>query len=460
MNNTDTVFSPERRSTTFGILLGMSLVAFESLSVATIAPTFAEALGGMELYGWVFSSFLLMSLLGVILAGQHIDRRGPWPALAAGLIVFGAGLTLSGLAPSMLVLLAGRALQGLGGGAINTALYAAVDLAYPDALRPRMMALLSTAWILPTLLGPALAGVIADALNWRVIFLGLIPFLVVLAFLIASTFRGLRSETHVNEETIDKEKSNYSSFLALQATVGAGLFLVGLSLSSPLIILATVSVGTFLAVPALRRLLPPQTLTAGPGLAAVLAARALFSAAFAGVQIFLAVLVTAVQGYSASVAGLVIALGSIFWTLGTWLQARQDKLQGGTDRAGRVFIGTLGLSLGIGLQLVALAFPQVSLFITILGWSLAGLGIGFAHATASVLAFAYADTGQSGKVSSALQLADQFTPALSTGIAGVLFTVISKRSWGEIGGVGLAIAFSLVLALFSTLAARRIGDVK
>jgi MFS family permease len=452
MSNTDTVFNAKRRSTTLGILLGMSLVAFESLSVATIAPKFTEALGGMELYGWVFSSFLLMSLLGVITAGQHIDRRGPWPALAAGLVIFGAGLTLSGLAPSMLLLLVGRALQGLGGGAINTALYAAVDLAYPDALRPRMMAHLSTAWILPTLLGPALAGFIADTMSWRVVFLGLVPFLAVLAFLIAPTFRGIRYQTNTEKE------SKNSLLLALQATVGAGLFLIALSLTSPLFVLATISVGTLLALPALRRLLPPRTLTAGSGLAAVIASRALFSAAFAGVQVFLAVLVTTVQGYSASVAGLVIASGSIFWTLGTWLQARQDKLQQGTGRARRVFIGTSGLSLGIGLQLVALALPNVPLVITVFSWSLAGLGIGFAHATASVLAFAHANTGQSGKVSSALQLADQFAPALSTGIAGVLFTAVSTSSWGEAGGVGLAIGFSFVLALFSTLAARRIGN--
>jgi len=162
MGSTQGVFDLHHRAITLGIALGMSLVAFESLAVATIALRFAESLGGMALYGWVFSSFLLMSLLGVILAGQHIDRHGPGPVLAAGLVNFGAGLLLSGLAPSMPVLLAGRALQGFGGGAINTALYTSVNLAYADVLRPRMMALLSTAWILPTLIGPALAGFIAD----------------------------------------------------------------------------------------------------------------------------------------------------------------------------------------------------------------------------------------------------------------------------------------------------------
>ncbi len=192
MSTTGNVFGARHRATTFGLVLGMSLVAFESLAVATIAPTFAESLGSMALYGRVFSSFLLMSLLGVTLSGQYMDHHSPWPALAAGLVVFGAGLLVSGLAPSMPVLLAGRALQGLGGGAINTALYASVSLAYPDALCPRMMALLSSAWILPTLIDPAMAGLIADASTWRAVFLGIVPFLIVLVILIAPTFRQLK----------------------------------------------------------------------------------------------------------------------------------------------------------------------------------------------------------------------------------------------------------------------------
>ena len=449
MSGSQDVFDSSHRATTLGIILGMSLVAFESLAVATIAPRFAESLGGMALYGWVFSSFLLLSLLGISVSGKHIDRHGPWPALAAGLGVFGLGLLLSGLAPSMPVLLAGRALQGLGGGAVTTALYASVNLAYPDALRPRMMALLSTAWIVPTLVGPALAGFIADTSSWRAVFLGIVPFLVVLAFAIAPPFRKLRREVEVEAE------GSGSLQRALRATVGAGLFLFGLSATSPLMALASVVVGTATGLPALRRLLPRGTLAARSGLAAVIASRALFSAAFAGVQVFLAVFVTTVQGYSASVAGLVIATGSISWTLGAWLQERLDRAREGTGRQQRVLIGTLILTFGIGAQLSALALPT-PLILTTLGWTLAGLGIGFAHATASVLAFAHAPAQQEGRISSALQLADQFAPALSTGAAGALFALAVRSARGEASGYGLVVTLSLVLALLSVWAAYRI----
>lgn len=445
------VLDGQHRATTLGIVLGMSLVAFESLAVATIAPRFAESLGGMGLYGWVFSSFLLMSLLGITVAGQHIDRHGPGPALVAGLSVFAAGLLVSGLAPTMPVLLAGRALQGLGGGAISTALYASVNLAYPDALRPRMMALLSTAWVLPTLVGPALAGVVADAVTWRAVFLGIVPLLAVLTFLVAPTFRQLRRAGKA------RGAANTGSLLrALRATGGAALFLIGLNAPSPGVALVLVVVGALVGVPALRGLLPRGTLTARRGLAAVVASRALFAAAFAGVQVFLSVLIVSVQGYSSSVAGLVIASGSVSWTLGTWLQERQDKRRGGAGRQQRLLIGTLTLALGTGVQLLALMFPQ-PLHITVTGLAIAGLGIGVAHATASVLAFSYAPAAQEGRVSSALQLADQFAPALSTGAAGALFAAATRGAWGEAGGVGLAVALSLVLALLSAAAARRAG---
>ncbi len=144
---------------------------------------------------------------------------------------------MSGLAPSMPVLLAGRALQGLGGGAINTALYASVSLAYPDALRPRMMALLSSAWILPTLIRPAMAGLIADASTWRAVFLGIVPFLIVLVILIAPTFRQLKRAPSA------AEGKTGSLPRALQVTVGARLFLFGLSAASPFIALASVVLG-------------------------------------------------------------------------------------------------------------------------------------------------------------------------------------------------------------------------
>lgn len=321
-----------------------------------------------------------------------------------------------------------------------------------------------------------MAGLIADTTTWRAVFLGIVPFLALLTYLITLTFRTLRGAGHKSKNGPQKEaeQESWRESLqeaggnpqetvggnlrwAFQITLGAGLFLFGLSAATPVVVTVSVVVGAGVGLPALRRLLPPGTFRAQPGLGAVIASRGLFAAAFASVQVFLAVLVADVQGYPAAVAGLVIASGSITCTLGAWVQEHLDGRRRGSGRQQRVLIGTLILSLGIGTQLAGLAFVQVSLALTVVGWTLAGLGIGIAHATTSVLAFAHVPAQQAGTVSSALQLADQFAPALSTGAAGALFSVAARGSWGESGGFGLAVALSFVLALFSVLAAYRIG---
>ena len=104
------------------------------------------------------SAFQLGLLVGIVVAGGQADRRGPGPPFVAGVLVFMAGLTIGGLAPSMLVLVLARGLQGLGAGAIPAVAYAAIGRSYPEALRPRVFAVLSTAWVVPGLIGPALSA--------------------------------------------------------------------------------------------------------------------------------------------------------------------------------------------------------------------------------------------------------------------------------------------------------------
>ena len=99
-------------------------------------------------------------------------------------MLFSAGLAVAGLAPTMLILVAGRALQGIGGGAVPAVAYASIGRGLPGRLRARMMAVLSTAWVVPGLAGPALSAEVAHLFGWRWVFLGLLP-LVAIAGLIA-----------------------------------------------------------------------------------------------------------------------------------------------------------------------------------------------------------------------------------------------------------------------------------
>src|SRR5918994_3097118 len=171
----DGVWAPRRRRLTAALVLTITVVAFESLAIATVMPVVADDLGGLGLYGWVFSGFFLGSLLGIVLAGRAADRRGTRLPFAVGLALFAVGLVVGGAAQSMPMLVAGRVAQGMGAGVIPAVAYTTVGRGYPAAMRPRVFAVFSSAWVVPGVVGPAAASAIEGWTSWRVVFLALLP---------------------------------------------------------------------------------------------------------------------------------------------------------------------------------------------------------------------------------------------------------------------------------------------
>src|SRR5438034_6470600 len=139
------VWAPEWRALTLGLLVMVTLVASEALAVATVLPLVARDLHGLALYGWVIGAFFLATLVGLVVGGEEVDRRGPATPFALALALFAVGLVVAGLAPAMWVVVVGRALQGLGAGAVPAVSYASIGRVIPDELRPRVFALVSAA---------------------------------------------------------------------------------------------------------------------------------------------------------------------------------------------------------------------------------------------------------------------------------------------------------------------------
>src|SRR6201992_2801597 len=186
----DGIWAPARRPLTVGLVLAVTFVAFEALAVATILPLVGRHLGDLRLYGWVFSAFLLASLIGIVVAGTLADRVPLGRPMLGGLALFALGLVIGGTAPDMAVLVAGRAVQGLGAGVVPAVAYVAISRGYPEGCRPRMFAVLSTAWVIPGLIGPAIAALVASAFGERGVFLGLLPLVAVVILLATLSLRG------------------------------------------------------------------------------------------------------------------------------------------------------------------------------------------------------------------------------------------------------------------------------
>src|SRR5207237_4328235 len=133
------LWEPQRRALTTGLVLTITFVASETLAVVTVMPVVARDLGGLRLYGWVFSAFMLGSVVGIVAAGREADRRGPAVPFVAGVVLFGSGVAVAGLAPSMDVLVAGRGLPGPGAGAVASGAHAPLRPGLPGWPRAAKM---------------------------------------------------------------------------------------------------------------------------------------------------------------------------------------------------------------------------------------------------------------------------------------------------------------------------------
>jgi MFS family permease len=440
----DGVWTPGRRALTVGLVFTITLVGFEGLAIATILKVINDDLNDIGLLGWVFSAFFLGSLFGVVAAGRDADRNGPARPFIVGLALFAAGLVAGGLAPNMLVLVAARSVQGVGSGAIPAVAYVAIGRAYPPALQPRMFAVMSSAWVLPGLIGPAVSGAVAVTFGWRWVFLGLLPFVALAA---AMTIRPLLVlGPPGGDEPVD------SRLDALVLVLGAGLVLAGASSHSPIATPLLVVVGTVVGSRAFVRLVPTGTVRVARGLPAAIALRGLATFAFFGADAYVAFTVTTVRHASVALGGIALTAATLTWTAGSWIQERRV---GRVGPRSFVRVGLLVIACGIGLMIVVAQF-SVPAVTAVLAWAIAGLGMGLSYAPLSLVVLAEAPAGTEGTASASLQLSDTLGVALGTGIAGAIVAAGATFSWTRATALTVAFALCGTVAVVTALAATRL----
>lgn len=429
-----------------GLVLLNTIVAFEAMAVTTVMPLVEDDLGALWLYGWVFSAFFLGSLVGVVLAASAADRMAPWIPMVLGLAVFGVGLLVAGAAPSMLVLVAGRVLQGLGAGTMPAIAYVCVGRSFPADERPRMLAWLSSSWMIPAVAGPVLAAWIGDTVGWRWVFLGLLPLCVLFGLAAYVGVRTVPSSAH--------RDAPHNLGPAVAVATGAGVLLSGLSSTRWWLLLGGVVVGGALLLPAYRRLTPPGVLRATAGLPATVATRGLLSAGFHSVDVYVPFAVTTVRGASALLGGLALMAGSATWTLASWLQVRWIE-RFGTVWLVRVGFGTIAIG---ALLMVSVLVPAVPVVMALVAWGIGGFGIGLTWAPIMHRAMSRTTHGREGQVTTALQVTDMLGISLGTGVAGVIVAGMARATGHDVPGLVVVFLFGAAVCLLGAALAPRLRE--
>jgi MFS family permease len=429
---------------TVGACALVFLAAFESLAVTTIMPLVSRELGGAALYALAFAGPLATGVIGMVGAGNWSDRRGPVAPLYVSVAVFALGLLVAGTAGSMAVLVAGRLVQGLGGGAMTVALYVVVARAYPAVLHAKIFAAFSAAWVIPSLVGPFAAGLVAQLASWHWVFLGVVVLVLPALAMLVPALRRVRSGPE------DRPAPWAIGRLAWAAL--AALAVLGLNLSSGIPVAGPLVAGAAVAVAllAVRPLVPRGTLTARRGLPSVILTRGLASAAFFGAEVYLPYLLVERYAFSPTFAGLTLTGGALAWAAASGIQGR---LGGRLGSPVAVRIGALLVFAAIVLALVTTAFAWPAA-VAIFGWILAGGGMGLMYPRLSVMTLALSTPDTEGFNSSAMSISDSLGGALALATTGIVFTALTTTA-ASFAGV---FALTAVIAAAGVAIAPRVED--
>jgi MFS family permease len=367
-------FDPRRRrAVTLALTLVTALASFESTVVSTAMPTIIGDLGGLPLYAWVFSVYLLTSTVAMPVYGRLADIYGRRRLLLIAIAVFLTGAVTCALARSMPQLIAARAIQGLGAaGLIPVSLTVVADL-YSLEERARIQGLFSGIWGFASLVGPLLGAFLTVHFGWRSIFTINVPLGLIGFFLVAT--RMIESRASLPDPV------DVAGALALAAGVTLLLFGVlqipgrdeGPVLRAGLFVAGAAVLAGFAKLQAVRRhpLVPPELFrrwhTASPYLAGAVLGTTIY-----GVDTFVPLFVQGARGGTAGAAGAVITPLVLFWALSATLAARVI-LRVGFRRAARlgavlIFFGLSGLVAG---ALAGASVPWISAACAVIG---AGLG--------------------------------------------------------------------------------------
>ena len=381
-----------------GMFALIFIAAFEVMAVTTIMPLVAEELHGESLFALAFSVPFAAGVVGMVASGNWADRSGPLPPLIAAGVLFSIGLVIAGLA-----------------------LYVIVARVYPEHLRARVFAGFAAAWVIPSIVGPAVAGVIAEQASWRWVFLGVIVLVLPAAGMM------LRPLLRVHDLVAGDPTVRWSlSRLGWSVLAAAGA--LGVSLAKELgepwrWVVAAAAIAV--AVVAVRPLLPAGTLRAARGMPATVLLRAVVAGAFFGSEIYLPYLLIDRYEFSPSLAGVVLTGAGLSWAAASWVQGRLGERMSNTD-AVRVGTGVLAVALVAVLAVSAFSLAPAVAFVA---WTAAGAGMGFMYPRFSVAVLELSAKSAQGFNSAALNIGEALSSAIALAITALVASVAGTAAF-------------------------------
>ena len=439
------IWDRDRIWVTLGAVALIFLAAIEALAVTTVMPVVSEALDGQSLYAVAFAGTLATSVIGMVAAGAWSDARGPRGALYVAVTLFVVGLLISGLATTMHQFLVGRLVQGLGTGGQTVALYVVVARLYPAHLHGRIFAAFAAAWVVPSMIGPFLAGAVAEYLDWRWAFLGVAVLTAAAFLMIAVRLRGVdlgHGEPQDGRALITR--------LLLAVVVAVLAVVIGFSADMDPVVGWPVALGAVIVIAfAVLPLVPRRTLRAGPGLPSVVLMRGIAAGAFFAAEAYIPYLLMERYAFTATWAGVALMLAAFAWAGASALQGRYGERLGNH----RITLISLGLILVAMVCVLVAALTGITPVVVIVGWAFAGGGMGLLYPRLTVLTLAYSDETNQGFNSSALSISDATGSAVAIALAGLGVATLG----GGAGAFGAVFAFGIALVLLAVVPGLRLG---
>jgi MFS family permease len=439
------IWDRERIWVTLGAVALIFLAAIESLAVTTVMPVVSAALDGEALYAVAFAGTLATSVIGMVAAGAWSDGRGPRGALYAAVTLFLIGLVISGVAVTMHQFLIGRLVQGLGAGGQTVALYVVVARLYPPHLHGRVFAAFAAAWVVPSMIGPFLAGAVTEFLDWRWAFLGVAVLTAVAFAMVAMRLRGVDLG-----QGVPQDRRVVLTRLLLAVVVAVFAVLIGFSADMLPPVGWPVALGAMVVIGlALLPLVPKRTLRAGRGLPSVVLMRGLVAGAFFAAEAYIPYLLIARFDFTVTWAGLALMLAAFAWAGASALQGRYGERLG-NRRIAAISLTLLLIALSCVLLSAVWGFTPI---LVIVGWAFAGGGMGLLYPRLTVLTLAYSGAGEQGFNSSALSISDATGSAVAIALAGLAVASLG----GGAGAFSIVFVFCVGLVLVAAIPGLRLG---